>query len=211
VALLRRLTEQEDHISWAVAVADATTGDLLGSVSLHSIRPAYGNAQIGYWTVPAARGRAVAGRAVDAACRRGFAVVTFDRVELYHAVENPTSGRVAEKAGSRLEGRLRRSFPYGDGVRHDELRGPPRACERWGAGGPSSTSLTSASTASRRAKWTPASAGTAQSVVMPSVLTAAAPVDEAPPCHEPHRSRRRHHDQARVAPVPELEETDDEQ
>ncbi|WP_245177416.1 hypothetical protein [Geodermatophilus sp. DF01-2] len=28
---------------------------------------------------------------------------------------------MAEKAGFRLEGRLRRSFRYGDGCKHDEL------------------------------------------------------------------------------------------
>jgi RimJ/RimL family protein N-acetyltransferase len=42
-------------------------------------------------------------------------------VELRHAVENSASGRVAEKAGFTLEGRLRRSYRYGDGRKHDEL------------------------------------------------------------------------------------------
>ncbi len=90
-------------------------------MSVHSIKPAQGNAQIGYWTVPAARGRAVAARAVDATCRWSFATVPLERVELCHAVENAASGRVAEKAGFTLEGRLRRSYRYGDGVKHDEL------------------------------------------------------------------------------------------
>jgi RimJ/RimL family protein N-acetyltransferase len=90
-------------------------------VSLHSLHREQGNAQVGYWTVPAARGRAVAARAVDAACRWAFAIVPLDRVELCHAVENTASGRVAEKAGFTPEGRLRRSFRYGDGLRHDEL------------------------------------------------------------------------------------------
>jgi RimJ/RimL family protein N-acetyltransferase len=36
-------------------------------------------------------------------------------------VENVASGRVAAKAGFTLEGRLRRSYRYPDGVRHDEL------------------------------------------------------------------------------------------
>jgi RimJ/RimL family protein N-acetyltransferase len=119
VALLRRLMGQEGRVSWAVT--GAGTGELLGSVSVHSIKPAQGNAQIGYWTVPAARGRAVAARAVDVACRWAFATVPLERVELCHAVENAASGRVAEKAGFTLEGRLRRSYRYGDGVRHDEL------------------------------------------------------------------------------------------
>jgi RimJ/RimL family protein N-acetyltransferase len=119
VALLRRLMGQEGRVSWAVT--DTSSGALLGSVSVHSIRQAQGNAQIGYWTVPAARGRAVAARAVDVACRWAFATVPLERVELCHAVENAASGRVAERAGFTLEGRLRRSYRYGDGVRHDEL------------------------------------------------------------------------------------------
>ena len=121
LALLRRRGDWTagDHASWAVT--EAVTGALLGSVSLHSIAVAQGNAQVGYWTVPAARGRAVAVRAVDAACRWAFAAVPLERVELCHAVENTASGRVAGKAGFTLEGRLRRSYRYGDGLRHDEL------------------------------------------------------------------------------------------
>ncbi|MCV2491186.1 GNAT family N-acetyltransferase [Geodermatophilus sp. YIM 151500] len=105
--------------SWAVV--DGDTGELLGSVSLHSIDPLQGDAQIGYWTVAAARGRGIAGRAVDTVCRWAFSSLPVDRIELCHAVENSASGRVAEKAGFRREGRLRRSFRYGDGRKHDEL------------------------------------------------------------------------------------------
>jgi RimJ/RimL family protein N-acetyltransferase len=121
LAFLRRRGDWStgDHASWAVT--DAATGTLLGSVSLHSISRVQGNAQIGYWTVPAARGCSIAARAVDAACRWAFATLSLERVELCHAVENEASGRVAEKAGFRLEGRLRRSYRYGDGLRHDEL------------------------------------------------------------------------------------------
>jgi RimJ/RimL family protein N-acetyltransferase len=108
-----------DHASWAVV--DAATGELLGSVSLHSIDREQGDAEIGYWTVAAARGRGVASRAVDAVCRWAFGALPIDRIELCHAVDNPASGRVAEKAGFTLEGRLRRSYRYGDGVKHDEL------------------------------------------------------------------------------------------
>ena len=63
----------------------------------------------------------MAAAAVDAACRWAFAALPVDRIQLCHAVENIASGRVAEKAGFTYEGRLRRSFRYGDGVKHDEL------------------------------------------------------------------------------------------
>ncbi|WP_245817431.1 GNAT family N-acetyltransferase [Geodermatophilus saharensis] len=128
-----RVATDEDAAEWvarragrsattaAWAVVDAATGELVGSVALHAVDPVQGDAAVGYWTVPAARGRGVAPRAVDAAVRWAFATLSVDRVELVHAAENPASGRVAEKAGFTLEGRLRRSHRYSDGVRRDEL------------------------------------------------------------------------------------------
>ena len=118
VALIRRLSGSDDRASWAVV--DPATGELLGSVSVHSIDTAQADAQVGYWTAPAARGRGVAPAAVDAACRWVFENVPVERVELCHAVENPASARVAGKAGFQLEGTLRRSFRYGDGIKRDE-------------------------------------------------------------------------------------------
>jgi RimJ/RimL family protein N-acetyltransferase len=108
-----------DHVSWAVG--DVATPAVLGSVSLHSIDGVQNDAEIGYWTVPAARGRGVAALAVDAACRWAFGALPIDRIELCHAVENVASGRVAEKTGFTREGHLRRSYRYGDGLKHDEL------------------------------------------------------------------------------------------
>lgn len=121
VLLGRRLDwSSGDHASWAVV--DGGGDDVvLGSVSLHSIDRMQGGASIGYWTVPAARGRGLAAVAVDAVCRWAFATLPIDRIELCHAVENTGSGRVAEKAGFTAEGRLRCSYRYGDGVKHDEV------------------------------------------------------------------------------------------
>ena len=119
VWLERRQDWGGDHASWAVE--DAASRALVGSVSLHSIDLQQSDAEIGYWTVAAARGRGVATDAVDAASRWAFGTLGVDRIELCHAVENVASGRVAEKAGYLFEGRLRRSYRYGDGVKHDEL------------------------------------------------------------------------------------------
>ena len=119
VWLERRQEWGGDHASWAVE--DAASRALVGSVSLHSIDLQQSDAEIGYWTVAAARGRGVATAAVDAASRWAFDTLGVDRIELCHAVENVASGRVAEKAGYLFEGRLRRSYRYGDGVKRDEL------------------------------------------------------------------------------------------
>ena len=117
--LERRQEWGGDHASWAVE--DGEVPGLLGSVSVHSIDREANDAEIGYWTVAGARGRGVATRGVDAACRWAFGALPVDRIELCHAVENLASARVAEKAGFSYEGRLRRSYRYGDGVKHDEL------------------------------------------------------------------------------------------
>jgi RimJ/RimL family protein N-acetyltransferase len=118
-ALLQRLMFQENRASWAVV--GGADGGLLGGISLHSVDVVQNDASIGYWAAPAARGRGVAARAVDVVCRWAFDTLPIDRIELCHAVENTASGRVAEKAGFTYEGHLRRSFRYGDGVKHDEL------------------------------------------------------------------------------------------
>jgi RimJ/RimL family protein N-acetyltransferase len=106
-----------DHASWALVGA----GQLLGSISIHRIDRVQDDGEIGYWIAPSARGRGLAAQAADAACRWAFEDLGLQRIQLFHAVENVASGRVAEKARFTCEGRLRRSHRYGDGERHDEL------------------------------------------------------------------------------------------
>ena len=105
-----------EHASFAVVTADDDA--LLGSVSLFKIDRVHGNAEIGYRTVPRSRGRGVATAAVDLVARWAFDLGELHRVQLYHAVDNPASCRVAVKAG--FVGTPRESFRYGDGQLHDE-------------------------------------------------------------------------------------------
>jgi len=106
-----------DHVSWALVEGP----ELLGSISIHRIDRDQGDAEVGYWVAPFARGRGLAGLAVQAVCRWAFDDLGLHRIQLFHAVENAASARVAEKAGFTCEGRLRQSYRYDDGVRHDEL------------------------------------------------------------------------------------------
>jgi RimJ/RimL family protein N-acetyltransferase len=101
-------------------VLDATSGRLLGNVSLHKIDHAQHDAEIGYRVAPWARGQGVATDSVAAATRWAFGNLDLVRIELAHAVPNVASCRVAEKAGYLLEGTLRQAYVYGDGERHDE-------------------------------------------------------------------------------------------
>ena len=106
------------HATWAVLTA---AGDrVLGYVSLFDVDTEQASAEVGYWTMPSARGRGVASAALVAATEFAFSELGLRRVALFHAVENEASCRVAEKAGFLFEGRHRQSYRYGDGHWHDE-------------------------------------------------------------------------------------------
>ena len=95
--------------------------ELLGSISLHRIDQEQNDGGIGYWITPAARGHGLAARAAEAACAWASTDLGLYLIQLFHAVENTASARVADKAGFTYEGRLRQSHRYGDGLRHDQL------------------------------------------------------------------------------------------
>jgi ribosomal-protein-alanine N-acetyltransferase len=114
IADWRAAWAQERRLEWAVADSDGT---LLGRLGLKSLALFDGIATVAYWTVPAARGRGLAPRAVDAATRWAFRV-GFRRLELEHSTQNPASCRVAEKAGFASEGKRLGAARHADG-HHD--------------------------------------------------------------------------------------------
>jgi RimJ/RimL family protein N-acetyltransferase len=108
-----------DHVTFSVL--DAAAGRLVGNVSLWRLDLAdQRTAAVGYRTAPWARGQGVATAAVRAVTSWAFGALGLERIELPHAVENPASCRVAEKAGFALEGTMRGAFRAEDGTRHDE-------------------------------------------------------------------------------------------
>ncbi|MGW4245048.1 GNAT family N-acetyltransferase [Nocardia sp. NPDC004722] len=97
------------------AVADSRTGRLMGRASLHHMELWHGEAEVAYWVVPAARGRGIAPRAVDALVGWCFEVAGFHRLELRHSIHNAQSCRVAHKSGFILEGINRSAGLHADG------------------------------------------------------------------------------------------------
>jgi len=102
----------ESDASWAVVDPDDRVA---GQVGLRTVNLFEADAQVSYWVVPAARGKGVAGRAVEALTRWAFDGVGFNRLTLLHATANQASCRVATRAGFRLEGELRRAMLHADG------------------------------------------------------------------------------------------------
>ena len=76
--------------------------------------------EMGYWLAEPFWGRGIATRAVRAVCQWVFATTPVVRLYAHVFDWNPASARVLEKAGYRLEGRLRQSA-IKDGVVLDQL------------------------------------------------------------------------------------------
>lgn len=102
------------------AVYEATENRFLGHVALQEVDFTNSSAGLGYRIAPWARGGGVGTAALRAVSDYAFGTLGLTRLELGHAVANPASCRVAEKAGFQVEGTLRQSYRYGDGVLHDE-------------------------------------------------------------------------------------------
>jgi RimJ/RimL family protein N-acetyltransferase len=100
---------------WAIA---RDGGEVLGRIALGSADFDEGNAGVGYWVLPAARGAGVATRALSALSAWALDEIGFYRLHLDHSTRNQASCRVATKAGYLLEGTMRSAGLHDDG-RHD--------------------------------------------------------------------------------------------
>jgi RimJ/RimL family protein N-acetyltransferase len=113
--------------SWAdgipgFAIVDSATSVLSGYIGLRNIHG--GNAVVGSWVAPWARGHGFAAGALVTAAAWALAPahsggLGLHRIALHHALDNPASCTVADKAGFTLEGTMRQATTDDDGNRHD--------------------------------------------------------------------------------------------
>jgi len=103
------------------AIADGATDRVLGNVALRDVHRVPDQAVAAYWVNPAARGRGLAVRALDAAASWAFTAdgLGLHRISLDHSLVNEGSCRVAVRAGFRLEGVMRDYYVELSGERHD--------------------------------------------------------------------------------------------
>ncbi|MBZ6286575.1 GNAT family N-acetyltransferase [Streptomyces olivaceus] len=119
-SLRARARDAADGRSVSFRVTDGGSGATLGHIGVNEISRQMKVARVGYWVLPAARGRGVAGRALLLASRWAFAELGLHRLELGHAMGHEASCRIAERCGYRAEGTLREAmFESG---RHDAFR-----------------------------------------------------------------------------------------
>lgn len=92
----------------ALAIADRSTDELIGSIALNHWQPEYGMANLGYWVRQSRQEQGAATAAVRMLARHALRSTDLRRLEIVVATENHASRRVAEKAGARLESIARR-------------------------------------------------------------------------------------------------------
>ena len=102
----------------ALAAADAESGEIVGGATLHHLDSERRIVEIGYFVLPAARGRGVATTIARMLAEHAFSL-GIERVAAYVNVGNTASERVLEKAGFTREGVVR-SMPKPDGRRVDK-------------------------------------------------------------------------------------------
>jgi [ribosomal protein S5]-alanine N-acetyltransferase len=90
-----------------LAIADPASDAFWGSMILHSFDWHSRRAEIGFWLVPAVRGRGVASAAVALAVSWAFETLDLLRLEMTTTPENPAMPGLARRLGFTQEGILR--------------------------------------------------------------------------------------------------------
>lgn len=91
-------------------------GTPIGNISVVKLSETSEYAELGYCMSRAWWNRGLMSEAAKAVIDFLFSEVGVHRVEIAHAVQNPASGRVAQKCGLTLEGTKRESFRAADGA-----------------------------------------------------------------------------------------------
>jgi RimJ/RimL family protein N-acetyltransferase len=90
-----------------LAVTDPTKRPFLGQVMLHTVAWRHRRAEIGYWLVPAARGRGAGRAAVSLLVDWAFATLELERIEITTTADNTAARALAQSLGFAEEGILR--------------------------------------------------------------------------------------------------------
>ncbi|MDT8909521.1 GNAT family N-acetyltransferase [Amycolatopsis sp. PS_44_ISF1] len=102
----------DERCSWAVA--EPTTGRLLGEVGLRELDLTFDTAEASVWTHPAERGKGIAATALGSALRYGFGGLGLQEISYRHEESNAVSASVAAKCGFTLVGPERDPSPHGE-------------------------------------------------------------------------------------------------
>jgi len=105
---------------WGICL---NNGEIIGSLGIFNINEYDSHAEIGYCIGRKWWGQGYTSEAARAVIDYMFANTDIERIETYHSVLNPASGRVMAKAGMRYEGFARHKYRNRDGYQDCNMYG----------------------------------------------------------------------------------------
>ena len=102
------------------SIIEVASGSYAGNISVFDLDLEQAVGSVGYRVATEHRAKGVATAALATVRDWVFADLGLVRLQLFHAVPNEGSCRVAERCGFALEGVLRSGSVFGDGRRYDE-------------------------------------------------------------------------------------------
>jgi len=105
-------------IAYSFVIVDQRTKGIIGGCGITQINRRHNFANMYYWVRSSRTRHGIATHAIRLLARFGIESVRLQRVEIVAALENRASLRVAEKAGAKREGTLRKRITVGNTV-HD--------------------------------------------------------------------------------------------
>lgn len=97
--------DRPEIYNWAIVHKDS--GQPIGSISMVALYEDLQKCEIGYCIGKRYWGMGIMTEALKAVMKFLFFEVGFNRIQAYHHIDNPASGKVMQKAGMRHEGRMR--------------------------------------------------------------------------------------------------------
>ena len=118
--------KENNKYHWGICLEN---GEMIGSVGVMLTAEYDFKAELGYCIGRKRWGQGYASEAVRAVIDYMFANTDIERIEAYHSIQNPASGKVMENAGMTCEGFARHKYKNRDGFQDCNLYGIIR--EEW--------------------------------------------------------------------------------
>lgn len=109
--------EKADSYNWVIVLK--AEGEPVGSISGVEIREDTDCISVGYCLAKRCWHQGIMSEALNAVIRFWFTEVKANRIEAYHAVQNPHSGGVMQKCGMQYEGTQRQAHRFTNGQLYD--------------------------------------------------------------------------------------------
>lgn len=111
--------DRDDFYLWAIE--HRASGELIGSISLFCVNAHDQCYDVGYNIGKAHWNKGYVTEALAKVIEYGFSTGKINRIEAYHSVNNPGSGKVMQKCGMRYEGLSRQKYKSNAGFEDCDL------------------------------------------------------------------------------------------